>query len=144
MSRIAPLSPPYAPEIQEHFDRIMRGAPPLILFRVMASQKRAWEKFGGGGLLDRGPLSLREREIVIDRTCALNACEYEWGVHIAAFAQAARLTDEEVRATVHGGPDASCWSDAERAMLVAVEALHHRSTLSEAEFAGLRAHYDDA
>ncbi|MCP4621552.1 MAG: carboxymuconolactone decarboxylase family protein [Bradyrhizobium sp.] len=144
MSRIAPLSPPYVPEIGEQFDRIMRGAPPLVLFRVMAGQKRAWEKFRGGSLLDRGPLTLREREIVIDRTCALNACEYEWGVHVTTFAQAANLTDEEVRATVHGGADAPCWSEAEKAMLIAVEALHHRATLSETEFAALRAHYDDA
>jgi hypothetical protein len=41
MSRIAPLQPPYAPETKEIFDRIMRGAPPLMLFRVMASQPRA-------------------------------------------------------------------------------------------------------
>src|SRR4051812_29406070 len=53
---------------------------------------RAWEKFRGGSLLDRGPLSLREREIVIDRTCALNGCEYEWGVHVATFSDAAHLT----------------------------------------------------
>jgi alkylhydroperoxidase family enzyme len=144
MSRIAPLSPPYAPEIQEQFDRIMRGAPPLVLFRVMAGQPRAWEKFRGGGLLDRGPLSLREREIVIDRTCALNGCEYEWGVHVTAFAQAAHLADEQVRATVLGDADAPCWSEAERAMLAAVDALHHRATLSEAEFAALKAHYDEA
>ncbi len=39
ISRIAPLEPPYAPEIQEQFDRIMRGAPPLLLFRVMASNR---------------------------------------------------------------------------------------------------------
>src|SRR5438067_1137790 len=68
--RIAPLEPPYAPEIQQQFDRIMRGAPPLVLFRVMAGNARAWEKFRAASLLDRGPLSLREREIVIDRTCA--------------------------------------------------------------------------
>ena len=65
MSRIAPLEPPYAPEIQQQFDRIMRGAPPLLLFRTIAGQPRAWEKFRAGSLLDRGPLSLREREIVI-------------------------------------------------------------------------------
>src|ERR1700710_2498401 len=100
MSRIAPLQPPYSPEIQEQFDRIMRGAPPLVLFRVMAAQPRAWEKFRGGRLLDKGPLSMRQREIVIDRTCALNTCEYEWGVHVTAFAQAAKFTDEQVRATV--------------------------------------------
>ena len=70
MSRIAPLEPPYAPEIQAQFDRIMRGAPPLTLFRVVAGNARAWDKFRAGSLLDRGPLTLREREIVIDRTCA--------------------------------------------------------------------------
>ena len=101
-SRIAPLQPPYPPEIQQQFDRIMRGAPPLLLFRTMAGHARAWDKFRGGSLLDKGPLSLREREIVIDRTCARTGCEYEWGVHVATFAEAARLTDEQVRATVLG------------------------------------------
>ena len=90
MPRIAPLTPPYPPEIQAQFDRIMRGAPPLVLFRVMAGHGRAWDKFRAGGLLDPGPLSLRMREIVIDRTCALNKCEYEWGVHVAIFAGPAK------------------------------------------------------
>ena len=144
MSRIAPLEPPYAPEIQQQFDRIMQGAPPLVLFRVIAGSARAWEKFRAGSLLDRGPLRLREREIVIDRTCALTGCEYEWGVHIATFAGPARLTEEQVRATVLGGADAPCWSPAEQAMIAAVDALHHRATLSDAEFSALRAHYEDA
>jgi len=144
MSRIAPLSPPYSPHIQQQFDRIMRGAPPLVLFRVMAGQDRGWEKFRGGSLLDRGPLSLREREIVIDRTCALNQCEYEWGVHVATFGEAAKLTDEQIKATVRGEADAACWSEAERALIATADALHHRSTLSEAEFAALKTHYDDA
>ena len=144
MSRIAPLQPPYAPEVKEVFDRIMRGAPPLMLFRVMASQPRAWEKFRAGGLLDPGPLSLREREIVIDRTCALNKCEYEWGVHVAVFAAPAKFTEEEVRATVLGDAASSCWSPAEQALIAAVEALHHRATFDDAEFAALSAHYDEA
>src|SRR6201995_4931611 len=120
--RIAPLAPPYPPEIQAQFDRIMRGAPPLVLFRVMAGHSRAWDKFRAGGLLDPGPLSLRQREIVIDRTCALNKCEYEWGVHVAIFAKAAHLTEEQVSATVHGNADAPCWSAAEQAMIAAVDA----------------------
>jgi len=143
MSRIAPLQPPYAPDIKEQFDRIMRGAPPLMLFRVMAGHSRAWEKFRAGGLLDRGPLSLRQREIVINRTCALNACEYEWGVHVATFAAAAHLTDEQVRATVLGRADASCWSAAEQAMIAAVDALHRRATLGDAEYKALSAHFDE-
>jgi alkylhydroperoxidase family enzyme len=144
MPRIAPLEPPYALEIQGQFDRITRGGPPLMLFRVVASNARAWEKFRAGSLLDRGPLSLREREIVIDRTCALTGCEYEWGVHVTAFAQAAHLTEAEVRATVREGADAPCWSAAEQALIVAVDALHARATLTDDEFANLSSHYDDA
>jgi alkylhydroperoxidase family enzyme len=144
MSRIAPLEPPYEPEIQTQFDRIMRGAPPLTLFRVIAGNARAWDKFRAGSLLDGGPLSLREREIVIDRTCALTGCEYEWGVHVAIFARAAKFTDEQVRATVLEGADAPCWSTSEQVLIAAVDALHHRATLSDNEFKALSAHYDDA
>jgi alkylhydroperoxidase family enzyme len=143
MPRIAPLAPPYPADIAAQFDLIMRGAPPLLLFRVMAGHQRAWDKFRAGSLLDRGPLPLRAREIVIDRTCALNRSEYEWGVHVTAFAGAAHLTADEIRATVHGGADAPCWSEAERALLAAVDALHHRATLSAAEFAEVAAHYDE-
>src|SRR5258707_4084944 len=142
--RIAPLQPPYAPEIQAQFDRIMKGAPPLMLFRVMAGHARAWEKFRAGSLLDRGPLSLREREIVIDRTCGRTGCEYEWGVHVATFAEAAHLTDEQVRATVRENAGAACWSGAEQALIAAVDALHERATLGDAEFAALSSHYDEA
>jgi alkylhydroperoxidase family enzyme len=123
MPRIVPLEPPYEPEIQGQFDRIMRGAPPLMLFRVIGSNARAWEKFRAGSLLDRGPLTLREREIVIDRTCARTGCEYEWGVHVATFADAAGLTEAQVRATVLDGADAPCWSPAEQALIAAVDAL---------------------
>jgi alkylhydroperoxidase family enzyme len=144
MSRIAPLEPPYEPEIQGHFDRIMHGAPPLMLFRVIASNARAWEKFRAGSLLDRGPLTLRQREIAIDRTCALTRCEYEWGVHVAAFAEAAQLTESQIRATVLDGAEASCWSAPEQALIAAVDALHLRATLSEDEFDALSVHYDDA
>jgi alkylhydroperoxidase family enzyme len=144
MSRIAQLEPPYAPEIQEQFDRIMRGAPPLVLFRTVARNARAWEKFRAGSLLDRGPLTLREREIVIDRTCARTGCEYEWGVHVVTFAGAAHLTDDQVRATVLGGADAACWSESEKALIAAVDALHVRATFDDAEFKALSAHYDDA
>src|SRR3954447_14513651 len=143
MSRIAPLEPPYAPDIQEQFDRIMRGAPPLTLFRVVAGNARAWEKFRAGSLLDRGALTLREREIVIDRTCALTGCEYEWGVHVATFGKAAGFDEAQVAATVNGDAEVACWSPAEQALIAGVDALHQRATWSDAEFKALRAPYDE-
>lgn len=144
MPRIAPLEPPYAPDVQQAFDAIMQGAPPLILFRTLATSERAWRKFRAGSLLDRGPLTLRERELVIDRTCALAGNEYEWGVHVAFFASAAGLTPEQVAATAAAGSAAACWTSAERALLAAAEALHARARLTDAEFATLRAHFNEA
>ena len=142
MSRIDPLQPPFSEHVQASFDLVMQGAPPLMLFRTVATSERAWRKFRGGSMLDRGPLSLRDRELVIDRTCALAGCEYEWGVHVSAFATAARLTSEEVAWTAQEGAAGIGWSDAERTLLLAVEALHARATLSGKEFAALATHFD--
>lgn len=142
--RIAPLQPPYPPAVQDAFDRIMQGKPPLVLFRTMAANDRAWTKFRAASLLDRGPLTLRQREIVIDRACARGRCEYEWGVHVAIFAEAANLTDAQVRATVLEGADAACWDEPEKVLIATVDALHERATLSDGEFAALKRHYDEA
>jgi alkylhydroperoxidase family enzyme len=145
MSRVAPLEPPYASEVQESFDRIMPpGAPPLLLFRTLARFERAWRKFRAGSLLDRGPLSLRDRELVIDRTCALNGCEYEWAVHVAAFGPKVGLDQVQVRALVLEPADAPCWSPEEQTLLRAVDAIHARADLSDAEWTALRAVYDEA
>ena len=143
MTRIAPLEPPYSPEVQGDFDRVMRGAPPLMLFRVLAGHKRAWDKFRGGSLLDGRVLSLRQREIVIDRVCARAGCEYEWGVHVTAFAAAAGLDEAAVRASVLGAPDDPVWTPEESALIAAVDSLHERATLTETEFAGLREHFNE-
>jgi alkylhydroperoxidase family enzyme len=65
-------------------------------------------------------------------------------VHVTIFAAAANLTEEQIRATVLANADAPCWSAAEQTLIAAVDALHDRATLSDAEFTALSAHYDDA
>ena len=145
MPRIAPLEPPYAADVQTSFDRIMgEGVPPLLLFRTLATQERAWRKFRAGSLLDGEVLSLREREIVIDRTCARAGCEYEWGVHVAVFAKAAGLGRDKVAATLAVPAAPSAWAANEAVLIATVDALHERATLSDAEYAALAAHYDEA
>jgi alkylhydroperoxidase family enzyme len=130
MTRIAPVDPPYPPDIQAAFDAIMpAGVDPLILFRTLAVNARVYERFRAGGLLDRGLLTLRQREIVINRTCALNGCEYEWGVHIAFFAAKAKFTPEQIAATVHGG-DAG-WTDDEQVLLDVCQELDAIRSISD-------------
>jgi alkylhydroperoxidase family enzyme len=65
-------------------------------------------------------------------------------VHVTTFAQAAGLTETEIRATVREGADALCWSAAEQALISAVDALHVRATLTDGEFSALSSHYDEA
>jgi alkylhydroperoxidase family enzyme len=144
MPRISPLSPPYVDAIQESFDQILPpGVDPLLLFRTMAKSDRAWRKFRAGALLDPGPLGLREREIVINRTCAQTRCDYEWGVHVALLAGPAELTPEQLHALATGPANAPCWSEPESALIATADALHERATLDDAEWRDLRRYYDD-
>jgi len=132
-TRMEPVQPPYPPELQKVFDSIMPpGVPPLALFTTLARVPRIWDRFRAGSLLDRGPVSLRHREIVIDRTCARCGCGYEWGVHAAFFAQRAALTQEQVRATVHGdASDPAWWSAEERLLIRMADKLHDSASLSD-------------
>ena len=107
------------------------GVPPLLLFTTLARVPRIYDRFRAASLLDRGPVSLRQREIVIDRTCARCGCAYEWGVHAAFFAQRVALTPEQIRATVRGDADDPAWSDEERLLVRAVDELHDSANLSD-------------
>lgn len=133
MSRIAPAEPPYAPSVQTQLDRIMPpGMPPLMLFRVLARDERLFSRAFAGGLLDRGHLSLREREIVILRMCANCRAEYEWGVHVTQFAAKAGLSAEQQTASVKQGAEAACWSPRERLLLRLCDELCRSTQLSDA------------
>ena len=145
MTRITPAEPPYPLAIAAALDRIMpAGVPPLVLFRTMARSPRVFEKMFAGGLLAKSPLSLRQREIVIDRTTARLGAEYEWGVHIAFFADKVGFGAAEIAATVHGPADAPCWAADERALLAAVDDLVDERTVSDSTWEALAAHFDEA
>lgn len=144
MSRLAPAAAPYQPAIAEALARIMpRGVPPLLLFRTMALSPRVFGKMFAGSLLDPGPLPLRQREIVIDRTTGRLGCEYEWGVHVAFFAEKAGLTAAQVAATVAGAEDAG-WTAAEQALIDLVDDLVDRRAIAAATWESLVAHLDAA
>ena len=143
-ARIAPAEPPFPADVQAWLDRTMPpGQPPLVLFTTLARDPRLFNKFFSGGLLDRGHLTLRQREVVIHRTTALNRSEYEWGVHAAIFGARAQLTPEQLHATVHGGADDACWSDDDRLLLRLCDALHTTSTLDDASWSRLRERFSE-
>jgi alkylhydroperoxidase family enzyme len=131
--RIAAAEAPYTPEIEKALARIMpMGVPPLVLFTTLARNPRVFQRFMAGGLLDKGSITLREREIVVNRTTARCGSEYEWGVHIAFFAEASALTPSQVHATVHGSAKDPVWTPREALLIRLVDALHEQGDINDA------------
>jgi alkylhydroperoxidase family enzyme len=144
-ARIAPATEPLPDDIQHAIDAIMRGRPPLVLFTTLARDRRLFFKFFNSGLLDKGHLTIRQREIVIDRVTASCGAEYEWGVHVSVFAAKAGLTQAQIMSLRVGGPDDTCWTDADRLLIRLCDSLHDDCTVDDASWAELtRDHSDEA
>jgi alkylhydroperoxidase family enzyme len=142
-ARIAPAREPLDADMQAAIDAIMRGAPPLVLFTTMARDRRLFFKFFNSGLLDRGRLTIRQREIVIDRVTASCGAEYEWGVHVAVYAAKAGLTEAQIASLVSGGPEDDCWADEDRVLIRLCDALHRDCAIDDDLWSQLTEHHCD-
>ena len=118
----------------------IEGMVPINLFKLFARNRpmaEAMRGWGGYELNKELSLSMRQRELVIDRVTARCGAEYEWGVHVAHFADRVGLTDTQVASLALGAPDDPCWPDDERALLRAVDELHDTDDISDATWAAL-------
>lgn len=141
--RISPAPRPFSEAIQRRLEKIMGpGEEPLVLFTTLARDERLFERFTGGGLLDRGHLTLRQREIVIDRVTANCGSEYEWGVHIALFAKKAKLSAEQIVSIQRGGAKDECWDSVDALLIRLCDALQADSDADDALWKELTAHFD--
>ena len=130
--RVKSKEPPYSAQLQESFNTIMPpGMEPLNIFRVVGNNERVLSRMVKGGLLDRGSISIAQRELVILRTCALCKAEYEWGVHVATFAAKAGFTQEQIRNTCSVVIDSEIWTSEQLALLRLVDELHQSAHLSD-------------
>lgn len=121
---LAPIAEPYSPDIVEALKTYpQRNGYIIGLFRVFANSLRHLRK-GFVNLLDReSPLSMREREIVILRISANNRCEYEWGVHVAAFGEHVKFSAAQIEATALHDHRAQCWNARESLLIQALDEL---------------------
>jgi alkylhydroperoxidase family enzyme len=145
--RIAPLEPPYDEDVARTLERMMPpGVEPLKLFRTVAHNPKLLDKLRSTGayLLNFGTVDPREREIVIHRTCARCGCEYEWGVHVAAFARPLGFSEEEIEATVRGAAETAPWTEREALLVRLVDELHDTATISDSLWKELAAGWSPA
>jgi alkylhydroperoxidase family enzyme len=151
--RILPLEPPYEPEAAAALERRMprdSPVPPIALFRLLARHvplANAMEPLGNFHLR-RGPggatLPQRAREVVILRTCARLGCEYEWGVHVAYFAERVGLTPAEVAETTRPPGSTPALTGVDRLLIDLVDALHDRGTVGDAMWAALAEEFSES
>jgi alkylhydroperoxidase family enzyme len=148
-ARITPVSTPYEPEVDRLLAAMMgtRRMEPIALFRTMARNlpmaQAAWH-LGAYGLGPTLTLAPREREILIDRTCARLGCEYEWGVHVAYFAPRAGLTAPQVASLAYGSAADGCWDSArDRLVIEVVDALTATGDVDDDLWAALADAFDE-
>jgi len=144
--RIAPLQPPYTPDIEASLRKWMppgSDAEPLKLFRTLNvhAELAARMRPLGAGILGHGRVAPREREIVIHRTCARSGAEYEWGVHAPAFGKPLGLSEQQLAATVHGDASDPAWGEGDALLIALCDELHDTATVSDALWDKLAARY---
>jgi 4-carboxymuconolactone decarboxylase len=146
--RIAPLEPPYEPAIDAILKKWMppgSAIGPLTLFRTLAVHDELASRMRplGAGILGRGRIEPRDREIVIHRTCARAGAEYEWGVHVLAYGKPLGLSDEQIAATVNGAADDPAWSEHDALLVRVADELHDTCRVSDALWPTLTERFTD-
>jgi 4-carboxymuconolactone decarboxylase len=147
--RIKPLGLPLDTETAAAMAKWMPSIPgiePLALFRILIRHRSLSEalhplaafQLGRGSSIDA-----RDRELVINRTCALCQCEYEWGVHVGLLASKVGLAPNTVTATVTKPASDPLWSQRERCLISFVDALHATGTISEELWVELCGHWNE-
>lgn len=144
-ARVEPARLPLPTDIREAIDAVMRGGEPLVLFTTLARDRRLFGKLFSSGLLDRGHLTIRQREIVIDRVTAQCGAEYEWGVHVSAYAAKAALDSRQIASLVRGGSGDGHWSEEDRVLIRLCDSLHQSCMVDDNLWESLtRYHSDEA
>jgi alkylhydroperoxidase family enzyme len=119
------------------------GTEPPNLFLTLGRHRRlfwGWLHFAGM-LMPGGRLARRDSEMVILRVAYLRSSAYELAHH-RGLARRAGLTQNDIE-RVFVGPEAEGWSERERAILAAVDSLHHTQDLDDTVWSELRRHLDD-
>jgi AhpD family alkylhydroperoxidase len=123
---------------------LVMGSEPPAIFLVLGRQRRlfrGWLHFAGR-LMPGGTLPRREAELVILRVAHLHGSAYEWAHHerLGRRAGVTRADLDRLRT----GPAAPGWSARERALLTVADELHRDGDVSDAAWAAVREHLDEA
>lgn len=143
--RIAPLDEAEWNEAQRaRLEPIKREQPfynvAATLFRHVDAAEAFWV-WANHVMGDTSRIPPRDREILILRVGWRCDAEYEWGQH-KIFGRSVGLDADEIE-RIKLGPQATGWTDFERALLCAADELHDDACIGDATWATLKSRYDD-
>jgi len=122
--------------------RVGGTGPPNLFLTLGRHRKlfRGWLRFAGR-LMPGGRLPRRDTELIILRVAHLRSCRYEFDHHVR-LGRRAGLADADLARVVEG-PEPEGWSPRERALLDAVERLHHDQDLDDTTWSTLLSHLNE-
>lgn len=149
MTAPAPRIPPLRPDQwDERLTRLLSLSPggtdePMHIFTTLAHQPDLFRRWlGFGGALLAGELPGRLRELVILRTAYRFDGRYEWAHHIELGRDQGITPDET--AALGGDLAGVAWPPLERAALAAVDETADAGAVSDATWATLAEHFEQA
>jgi AhpD family alkylhydroperoxidase len=111
------------------------------LFSTLGQQRklfRAWLRFSAQ-LMPGGQINRHETELVILRVAHLRQCQYELDHHVRIGRRVG--IDRDKLAQIFNGPSDPSWSDRQRALLNAVDALVQTKNIDDATWHSVSEHY---
>jgi 4-carboxymuconolactone decarboxylase len=138
--RIAPVAPPYAPEVAQLLGDMMLPKPmrgqqiyddfakqePLKFMRTWVHHLPLTRIFQDvrDWVHSDSVLPARERELIALRVCALTGFEVEWGIRVFAYGTKVGLTESTIEATATCAAGDPVWSQQDSAVIGLVDELH--------------------
>jgi 4-carboxymuconolactone decarboxylase len=147
--RLAPVHPPYDEDVERLLGKLMppgAGIDPLLLFRVLAIHRDLADRMRpmASGLLNKGLLPAKDREVLIERTTARAGAEYEWGVHAVFFGPSVGLDEPTLAALATAPADAPIFDQRTRLLVTAADELADEGQLTDGTWQELAAIFEPA
>jgi hypothetical protein len=126
------------------------GLPSPNLYRSVARNESLFIDMidmgliGPTGLMDRGTIPSRIRELLILRTCVQSRNDYEFKLHEKTISRKMGLSKAEVEDLKKQRIDNNLWSDAEASLIAMTDELVESTSLSNDVFEHLSRHHSAA
>ncbi len=146
IARMAPVAPPFGPELQEMLSRMPADwSPPFRLFTTLGRDPDLLRRFlrGAPAYRSNARLSLRQREVLLHRVTARCGCRYEWGMRVHFFGAAAGLDEDQLYSTVHGNAGDPCWTAEDRLLIRLADDLQECCDIGDDLWRDLQAAFSD-